>query len=382
MKLKYPALIAFLVSALLFGAFVLIPASWLQPNWSHDKLLKQQVANSDTVIKGSAIQNAMLKDKNFYPVYGSSELRKDDPYQPLILLKGKQPDLFYVGTGGQTDLLQAIALGAQYDQLKGKKMTIIVSPQWFTRNGILENNYLGRVSKVQINRYFDNPNIPNHLKQRLAQRLLHFKTNKNDAFLKEVAKTGEVNGHYLNPFYANHLEKMEVIKSYLPIPSETDKLTKLVDKSKPTHKSYQQLDKEAEQYGKAHSSTNPYRIKDAYWKLIKENKRPINRQYEFRTNSPEFRDLALLVDLMKAGNADVQYVVLPVNGKWYDSIKVNHERRQKVNQKIVKTINERGGNVYDMTNQDYKPYVMSDAVHIGWRGLVELTEQIEKHIKS
>ncbi|SUK16829.1 poly D-alanine transfer protein DltD [Staphylococcus agnetis] len=382
MKLKHPAILAFLVSGLLFGAFVLIPASWLQPNWSHQKLLKQQVANSDNVIKGSAIQHAMLKDKNFYPVYGSSELRKDDPYQPVILLKGKKPDLFYVGTGGQTDLLQAIALGAQYDQLKNKKMTIIISPQWFTRKGMLENNYLGRVSKVQINRYFDNPNIPNHLKQRLAQRLLHFKTNKHDDFLKQVAKTGEVKGHYLNPFYANHLEKMEILKSYIPMSVETDKLTKLLDKSKPNTKSYAQLDKEAEKYGKSRSSTNPYRIKDEYWKLIKQNKRPINRQHEFHMNSPEFKDLALLVDLMKAGNADVQYVVLPVNGKWYDSIHVDRERRQKVDEKIVKTISSHGGNVYDMTDQDYKPYVMSDAVHIGWRGLVELTEKIEKHIHS
>lgn len=382
MKLKYPALIAFLVSALLFGAFVLIPASWLQPNWSHKKLLTQQVANTDNVIKGSSIQHAMLKDKNFYPVYGSSELRKDDPFQPLILLKGKQPDLFYVGTGGQTDLLQTLALGAQYDQLKGKKMTIIISPQWFTRNGILENNYLGRASKVQINQYFDNPNIPNHLKQRLAQRLLHFKTNKDDAFLKKVAKTGKVEGHYLNPFYANHLEKIEILKSYISLSPETDKLAKLVDKSKPNTKSYEQLDKEAEIYGKKHSSSNPYRIKDSYWKLIKKNKRPVDRQYEFRLNSPEFKDLALLVDTMNAANADVQYVVLPVNGKWYDSIHVGKERRQKVDEKIVKTISSRGGKVYDMTDQDYRPYVMSDSVHIGWRGLVELTKQIEKHIQS
>ncbi|NJI01144.1 D-alanyl-lipoteichoic acid biosynthesis protein DltD, partial [Staphylococcus hyicus] len=81
-------------------------------------------------------------------------------------------------------------------------------------------------------------------------------------------------------------------------------------------------------------------------------------------------------------NADVQYVVLPVNGKWYDVINVDRERRQKVDEKIVKTISSHGGKVYDMTDQDYKPYVMSDAVHIGWRGLVELTEKIEKHIKS
>lgn len=51
MKLKHPAILAFLVSGLLFGAFVLIPASWLQPNWSHQKLLKQQVAILITSLK-------------------------------------------------------------------------------------------------------------------------------------------------------------------------------------------------------------------------------------------------------------------------------------------------------------------------------------------
>ena len=34
------------------------------------------------------------------------------------------------------------------------------------------------------------------------------------------------------------------------------------------------------------------------------------RQYEFKMNSPEFKDLSLLVDTMHQAGADVQYVIL------------------------------------------------------------------------
>jgi D-alanine transfer protein len=37
-----------------------------------------------------------------------------------------------------------------------------------------------------------------------------------------------------------------------------------------------------------------------------------------RQNSPEFNDLKLLVDTLREGGADVEYVILPSNGKWYD----------------------------------------------------------------
>ena len=47
--------------------------------------------------------------------------------------------------------------------------------------------------------------------------------------------------------------------------------------------------------GKANTQSNKYDIRDPYWKLIKQNKRKIKRDYEFNINSPEFQDLKLLV---------------------------------------------------------------------------------------
>lgn len=62
-----------------------------------------------------------------------------------------------------------------------------------------------------------------------------------------------------------------------------------------------------------HSKSNKYGIKDEYWKLIKENRRKVRRDWEFNINSPEFNDLKLLVDTMREAGADVQYVsILPM----------------------------------------------------------------------
>ncbi|MEJ7400708.1 D-alanyl-lipoteichoic acid biosynthesis protein DltD, partial [Staphylococcus epidermidis] len=58
--------------------------------------------------------------------------------------------------------------------------------------------------------------------------------------------------------------------------------------------SWGQMKDKAEVIGKNNTKTNDYHIRDPYWKLIKENKRKINRDYEFNVNSPEFQDLKLL----------------------------------------------------------------------------------------
>ena len=38
------------------------------------------------------------------------------------------------------------------------------------------------------------------------------------------------------------------------------------------------------------------------------------------------------------------------------------------------------GKIYDLTNKDYEKYVISDAVHIGWKGWVYVDQQIARHM--
>lgn len=74
------------------------------------------------------------------------------------------------------------------------------------------------------------------------------------------------------------------------------------------------------------------------------HKKPMNRrQYEFKMNSPEFKDLSLLVDTMHQAGADVQYVILPVNGKWYDHLGIHRSTREPVYKKYIKLLSHMVG---------------------------------------
>ena len=50
--------------------------------------------------------------------------------------------------------------------------------------------------------------------------------------------------------------------------------------------------------------------------------------------------------------------------------------------KIHSTVVDNGGKIYDMSDKDYEKYVISDAVHIGWKGWVYVDQQIAKHMND
>ncbi|MCG7339447.1 D-alanyl-lipoteichoic acid biosynthesis protein DltD [Staphylococcus sp. ACRSN] len=381
MKLK--AFIPIIVSVIIFGVFLLLPASWFEGLINNKTLEEQRINISDQVLKGTEIQDKMFESDKYYPIYGSSELGKDDPFNPGLLLNNKQraPKApFLIGTGGSTDLVNAVEAASQYHNLKGKKMAFIISPQWFTNNGLTNVNFKARVSDAQINQLFMQSGMSNELKQRYATRLSQFKDVKDRYYLKEMKKhPNKVKGSYLSSFKAQQLKKIEAIKSILPVkPSPLAQVDPINDKGK----SWKGLTDLAEKHGQSQTKSNNYGIRDEYWKLINSHKRKINRDYEFNVNSPEFQDLALFIDTMNEAGADVEYIILPSNGKWYDHIGIKQERRQKVYNKINHTITQRGGKVYNMTDKDYEPYVISDAVHVGWKGWVYISENIAHHMNG
>ncbi|MFI9032397.1 D-alanyl-lipoteichoic acid biosynthesis protein DltD [Staphylococcus pasteuri] len=380
MKLK--PFLPILISGVIFIIFVLLPAQLFTGLINDKTLANNRISLTDQVLKGTLIQNQLYKSDKYYPVYGSSELGKDDPFNPAIALNKHNSDkpVFLLGTGGSTDLINAVELASQYDNLKGKKLTFIISPQWFTNHGLTNQNFDARMSQNQINTMFNQKNMPAELKQRYAKRLLQFPHVHNKAYLRKVAKDPHnVSGHYISAFKENQLIKIEAIKSLFSITKPPLSHVKPATDEKA---SWGQKKDKAEVIGKNNTKTNDYHIRDPYWKLIKENKRKINRDYEFNVNSPEFQDLKLLVQTMNKAGADVQYVSIPSNGKWYDHIGIDSDRRQAVYKKIHSTVVDNGGKIYDMTDKDYEKYVISDAVHIGWKGWVYVDQQIAKHMND
>ncbi|USO10171.1 hypothetical protein K9E71_12325 [Staphylococcus pseudintermedius] len=100
MKLKQPYIIAFLASILLFGIFIILPAKWFVPPHIANQLPKYQVSTDSDMLKGEYVQEAMIKDPHYYPVYGSSELNKEDPFQLCHLVKGAHEKSLLCGHWG------------------------------------------------------------------------------------------------------------------------------------------------------------------------------------------------------------------------------------------------------------------------------------------
>ena len=85
---------------------------------------------------------------------------------------------------------------------------------------------------------------------------------------------------------------------------------------------------------------------------------------------------------MHNAGANVQYVILPVNGKWYDHLGIERSTREPVYKKIHQTVVAHGGKVYDMSDKDYEKYVLSDVVHVGWKGWAHMNQHIVQHMNG
>ncbi|MGK0576204.1 D-alanyl-lipoteichoic acid biosynthesis protein DltD [Macrococcus capreoli] len=364
MKKFIPAII----SIAIFLLFICLPPDLISKK-SPLKVTTSDGANlNDTTFKGRVIQENLFKSQEYYPILGSSELEKPDPFHPIHMFKamdtGKKP--FLIGTGGSTDIIHAINIGSKVGEIKGKKLAIIISPQWFTDKGVDDNNFSARYSELQLDDLLNNEHLSKAFKQKMSRRLMDFTATKDKRLVEYYANDGDRHNLTVEEkIYNNLMKKNDAVKSVLMLSNNVLQRSKTVDIK---GKSWDEIYQIAEQYGKHHSTNNIYGMDNAYYKKILHHQKKLYRNNEFFINSKEFDDLDLLLEALKEAEADPLFIVLPVNGKWYDHINLPFERRQPVYQKINDHIYKYGFKTYDMSGMDYMPYVIKDAVHIGWEG--------------
>jgi D-alanine transfer protein len=121
-----------------------------------------------------------LKDPTVVPTYGSSEFGHGGPYNPMKLFASNPTGWtpYLVGHAGSLDLIQALYAGAQ--DLKGKKIILSLSAQWFSNNGIAQNTFAANFSALQAYKMLFNPSLTTQTKKDLAIRLIQFNDVKNN----------------------------------------------------------------------------------------------------------------------------------------------------------------------------------------------------------
>ncbi|AHK51063.1 D-alanyl-lipoteichoic acid biosynthesis protein DltD [Bacillus velezensis] len=381
-----PIILAFV----LFVGAIAVPASWLTRFIPEKRVEESAAALNPNMFQGLYLQNKMFEDSKYLPIFGSSELSRLDEFHPSnyfqVNNQGFTP--YLVGKGGSQSLIHAINFAAHADQLKGRKMVFIVSPQWFTKHGSNEQHFAPNFSSLQALDLAFNHNIEPKLKKQMMKRMLHYKVVQNDAVLSELYKaavkgqTWKVNA--LTPaakLYYNILEKKDLYYSI-----EEPQGPKRFVNNNLKGKSWSQLEKLAAQYGKDHTRSNPFFIDDSVYKKIK-NKVPKakgsnkGRTYAYK-KSLEFRDFEDMLTILKDAGAKPMFVVIPVNGKFYDYTEFPKKGRTDYYKKVTKQIKAKGFQVADLSGHEYDPYFMKDTIHIAWKGWVYVDKAMEQFYKT
>ncbi len=364
---------------------------WLKPG------VTQTIGGSQTPVsfQGMILQEKALKSPDILPLYGSSEFSAVSEFHPSAIFAGKPTGFtpFLVGRGGTQSIIHALNMAALGDSLKDKKVAIILSAQWFAPEGISPDYFKQNFSPLHAYRMIDNSSLSAQTKTQLINRLLAFPVAFKEeptlrALLIQHAVPGQkrsIQNVRLEAKGRIEMAALEIVDSaktisYSRLLSPVSIATNATMTAKELPP-WQNLRDMAAQKGKAASQNNQFGILEEYYsKYIKPN---LANHRGSASNgafypSPEYRDLELLMQILQESKAKPMFIIVPVNGTWYDYTRFPGEERQGYYARIEKMIKDRGFVVANFGAHEYDPYFLQDTMHLGWKGWVNVDEALDR----
>lgn len=370
-----PILLAFLVLFIL----VIIPNNWIKGLIPKNRVDQAATELNPFMFQGTYIQQRMLENKKFLPIYGSSELARLDRFHPSNYFQVTREPFtpFLVGRGGTESLIHLLNFSEHLDQLKGRKIVFVLSPQWFQPKGTDESHFVPNYSSLQGYDFAFNNHIDPRIKKMAIKRLLTFSSVKDDPILSAIYRAeltknpwDQKKAKLVRPFayaYRNLLVKKDL---YYSIAGGVKRNREIKHDLK--GQNWSQLEKDAEQLGSQKAINNPFWVTNSQYNKIKNlvpslKDKKTNASYG---KSPEYQDFQLVLDVLKQSGAKPLFISVPVNGKWYDYTGFPKKGRTAYYSRIRNQIEAEGFQVADFSGHEYDPYFMKDTIHIGWKGWV------------
>ena len=138
----------------------------------------------------------------------------------------------------------------------------------------------------------------------------------------------------------------------------------------------------AEAEGKKLANNNEFFIENTTYNewYAKQKNRNIRRYTHINLlDTPEYLDLEAFLKFCKAVHIKPLFVLMPVNGKWYDFEGLHADERKAYYNKTVKLIESYGFEAAQFSDKEYEPYFMFDSDHFGWKGWLYVNERIVKY---
>ena len=329
-------------------------------------------------------------DENTHLLLGSSELTvaNKKEFHPTQMFNYDDFHLMEVGGGFFQNVIQASTLASLEPIMTQKKVAIIESLNWFDQKGMRQDAFESRISKEHVYYTLVNPKLSKETKLKFINRVLELSA-KNDSLVstferyKRVLVEGE--GSQIDQFMIQmELAKfsVNVVQAFYDEHSIVESPSK--GSTMPDYNWDEVLAKNEEQ-AKKDTQSNEYHFDDWYYKKQIANKleslKDSNATFKY-TESPEYEDFKLFLQIAKELGVEVLVITFPVNGPWYDYIGIDASQRNAFSTKINEIVKEAGVKQVDLTSHDYDPYYIWDATHPGWKGWPLVEKELVKFFKE
>lgn len=347
--------------------------------------------------KGLYIQSKILDKEDTVSIFGSSELSSTNiTSHPTNFFANKREgfQVNLVGRGYSQSIIHGIDFMALGDKLRGKKIVCILSPQWFTTEGLTSDGFEKNFSELQFYKLINNKDISKDIKLRTAKRISYLLKNSTeysqvrlytDLYKKDTV-TSKFLLNILMPYYKvkekvldirDKKNTCDIIKTIEKPKNITSSKIKNIDWDKEMKKVTDEAEKVTtnNEFGILNDYFDTY-IKDKYTNMRGAYK---NMSY---SQSPEYEDLKIVLDFLKELDAKPLFVSVPVNGKWYDYAEFEASKRRIYYEKVNTLVSSYDFQVLDLSQYEYEKYFLKDVMHLGWKGWIYIDEGINRYFNE
>ena len=316
-------------------------------------------------------------DENTILLMGSSELvaTLENEEHPKHLLDYSDKNIMQIGGGHYQSLLQSIVLGSIGSDIPVKKVNLIISMQWFEKNGIAKEAFESRVSLDHLYHFFGNKNISNSTKEKMYNRIKNLtdSTSFINSTLDNIFSPKFFN-NLINPIFKykyNLQEKRNFVKKY--------KYDSSVNWRKFNGLNWDVLEEKAIERAKKETYNNKFYIENEYYNEyirndLKKYEGYMNKQSY--SESPEYEDLELFINVAKELGYEVNLIMIPLQGYWADYTGISKDSINEYYDKIKKIASENEVQLTDYSMYSYKPYFFKDIMHLGRLGFLQLQKDL------
>ncbi|HEL1086283.1 TPA: D-alanyl-lipoteichoic acid biosynthesis protein DltD [Streptococcus equi subsp. zooepidemicus] len=351
------------------------------------------VAINDSSFKNGLIKRQALSDPNYHfvPFFGSSEWSRMDSMHPSVLAERYKRSYrpFLIGKRGSASLSQYYGMQQISQEITGKKAVFVVSPQWFTPQGIDPGAVQLYLSNSQVIDFLLKAKASHKESQFAAKRMLDINPGVAKSDLLRKLSQGKALSRWdirLLKWQQELSLREESLFSFLGRSANyEDRILPRV-KGLPKAFSYERLGELAARRAKEGTSNNRFGIKNAFYTKRIAPQFPLYKNFQCRNNytvSPEYNDFQLVLSEFAKRKTEVLFVITPVNQAWANYTGLNQKRYQKAVRKIKHQLTSQGfTRIADFSRNGGDKYFMEDTIHLGWNGWLAFDKEVAPFLED